>query len=135
MKYLTFSKLKAYKKASCLSKKLKEISKQIPKVEESNLRFRIKNNTDGTLKFIKLVWLKRHDKEHFIEYMDEVIVNNSELEILLSEIMAKGFINKKIYEEFLNECQELRKYQLAMFNGATIYFEDGKIPENWFDLE
>lgn len=135
MQYVTFSKLKAYKKAKSLSKKIKELAKSIPKIEQNNLRSRIIENSNNTLETLKLIWVKCRIKEDFIYHMDHLIVNNSELELLFFEANMNGYIDAEIYEHLLADCDKLRELQLQMFNNASVYFDEGKAPENWFDLE
>lgn len=134
MRYLTFSKLKAYKKAENLTKKIKELSKNIPRGVQYDLRMRIRNNSIQTLESIKTVWVKGRKIKEFINHMDEVILNNSELESLLFEAKTNGFVDIETYEELKNECVELRELQLHVINNAAVYFENGKAPDSWFDL-
>jgi hypothetical protein len=132
MSYLTFSKLKAYQKAEDFHQKIKELLCSIPRNEQNSLYSRITNNISKAPKYIKEAWLKGKNLNDFVMGMDRVILNNSEFESLIFEARINEFIDKKEHEYFLKKCHELRKVQLEMINNASLYFEKGRVPENWF---
>lgn len=134
MEYLTFSKLKAQKKAKCLCQKINLLSNSFPDVKPDDLYSRIRNNSEDALYLLKLVWQERKKRKNFIWNMEQVILNNSEQEYLFLEAKSYGFMNTEIYEEYMEDSRESRSLQLEIINNVSVYFEKGEAPEYWFEL-
>ncbi len=134
MQYLTFTKLKAFKKANELSEKIKILSNLFSGCDQYGLSLRMKNNADSTMRYLKQAWTNGKKKEDFIEFMDQLILNNSELELLLFEGQSYNLIDTDSFGDYMEDCCELKVLLLEMINNVGLYFEKKRAPKDWFDL-
>jgi len=65
--------------------------------------------------------------------MEQLILNNSELDLLLFEGQSYGLIEIEIYETLMEDCRELRVLLLEMINNVGLYVEKKNAPQEWFD--
>lgn len=136
MRPLAYTKLKVYKKSIRLKNRIKKFQKIQNTSEGTEFLSMLLENLEQTLVLIKNTSYETKIASRFIESMEEVILNNSEFELLLSVYRPNQHLSDEEYTILLEECTALRDLELDIFNKAPRYFKTKKIPEGWYgDLE
>jgi four helix bundle protein len=104
---ISFRDLTVYKKAFALSMRIFEISKRFPKEETYSLTEQIRRSSRSVCSSISEAYRKRRYEAHFVSKISDADMENSETQVWLEFSLKSGYIEINIYNELLNESEEI----------------------------
>ncbi len=106
---MTFQELLAYQKSFALAMKIFRISKSFPKEETYSLTDQIRRSSRSVSANIAEAYRKRDYPKHFHSKLTDSDAENSETQVWLEYSLACEYISKEIFNELLNDCNEVGK--------------------------
>ena len=106
---MTFQELLAYQKSFALAMKIFRISKSFPKEETYSLTDQIRRSTRSVSANIAEAYRKRDYPKHFHSKLTDSDAENSETQVWLEYSFACDYISKEIFNELLNDSNEVGK--------------------------
>lgn len=121
---LTFKDLTVYKKAFELAMDIFEISKDFPKEERYSLTDQIRRSTRSVCSSIAEAYRKRRYEAHFISKTSDADMENSETQVWLEFAFKCKYIDKTIFEDFINRTQEIGRMLNHMIENPKSYLRN-----------
>lgn len=106
---MTFQELLAYQKSFALAMKIFRISKSFPKEETYSLTDQIRRSSRSVSANIAEAYRKRDYPKHFHSKLTDSDTENSETQVWLEYSFACDYISKEIFNELLNDSNEVGK--------------------------
>lgn len=106
---MTFQELLAYQKSFALAMKIFRISKSFPKEETYSLTDQIRRSSRSVSVNIAEAYRKRDYPKHFHSKLTDSDAENSETQVWLEYSFACDYISKEIFNELLNDSNEVGK--------------------------
>ena len=106
---MTFQELLAYQESFALAMKIFRISKSFPKEETYSLTDQIRRSTRSVSANIAEAYRKRDYPKHFHSKLTDSDAENSETQVWLEYSFACDYISKEIFNELLNDSNEVGK--------------------------
>lgn len=106
---MTFQELLAYQKSFALAMKIFRISKSFPKEETYSLTDQIRRSSRSVSVNIAEAYRKRDYPKHFHSKLTDSDAENSETQVWLEYSLACDYISKEIFNELLNDSNEVGK--------------------------
>lgn len=106
---ISFRDLTVYKKSFELAMKIFGISKSFPKEETYSLTDQIRRSSRSVCSSIAEAYRKRRYEAHFVSKTSDVDMENSETQVWLEFSLKCGYIEVKVYNELLNDSEEVGK--------------------------
>jgi four helix bundle protein len=106
---MKFQDLLAYQKSFSLAMKIFEITKSFPKEEMYSLTDQIRRSSRSIPANIAEAYRKRVYPKHFHSKLTDSDAENSETQVWLEFSLKCNYINESIYNELLNESNEVGK--------------------------
>ena len=106
---MTFQELLAYQKSFALAMKIFRISKSFPKEETYSLTDQIRQSSRSVSANIAEAYRKRDYPKHFHSKLTDSDAENSETQVWLEYSLACEYISKEIFNELLNDSNEVGK--------------------------
>ena len=106
---MKFQDLLAYQKSFTLAKKIFKISKTFPKEETYSLIDQIRRSSRSVSANIAEAYRKRDYPKHFHSKLTDSDAENSETQVWLEYSLACEYITTEIFNEFLNDTNEVGK--------------------------
>jgi len=106
---MTFQELLAYQKSFALAMKIFRISKSFPKEETYSLTDQIRRSSRSVSANIAEAYRKRDYPKHFHSKLTDSDAENSETQVWLEYSLACDYISKEIFNELLNDSNEVGK--------------------------
>ena len=106
---MTFQELLAYQKSFALAMKIFRISKSFPKEETYSLTDQIRRSSRSVSANIAEAYRKRDYPKHFHSKLTDSYAENSETQVWLEYSLACDYISKEIFNELLNDSNEVGK--------------------------
>ena len=106
---MTFQELLAYQKSFALAMKIFRISKSFPKEETYSLTDQIRRSSRSVSANIAEAYRKRDYPKHFHSKLTDSDAENSETQVWLEYSFACDYISKEIFNELLNDSNEVGK--------------------------
>ncbi len=113
---MRFQDLLAYRKSFTLAMKIFDISKSFPKEEKYSLTDQIRRSSRSVSSNIAEAYRKRTYPKHFISKLTDSDAENSETQTWLEFALACKYIDKKSFDDFLNDSEEVGKLINYMIN-------------------
>lgn len=106
---ISFRDLTVYKKSFELAMKIFGISKSFPKEETYSLTDQIRRSSRSVCSSIAEAYRKRGYEAHFVSKTSDADMENSETQVWLEFSLKCGYIEVKVYNELLNDSEEVGK--------------------------
>ena len=106
---MKFQDLLAYQKSFLLAMKIFEITKSFPKEEMYSLTDQIRRSSRSVPANIAEAYRKRVYPKHFHSKLTDSDAENSETQVWIEFSLKCNYINESIYNELLNESNEVGK--------------------------
>ena len=106
---MKFQDLLAYQKSFSLAMKIFEITKSFPKEEMYSLTDQIRRSSRSVPANIAEAYRKRVYPKHFHSKLTDSDAENSETQVWMEFSLKCNYINESIYNELLNESNEVGK--------------------------
>ncbi|WKL44996.1 four helix bundle protein [Flavobacterium sp. ZE23DGlu08] len=106
---MKFQDLLAYQKSFSLAMKIFEITKSFPKEEMYSLTDQIRRSSRSVPANIAEAYRKRVYPKHFHSKLTDSDAENSETQVWIEFSLKCNYINESIYNELLNESNEVGK--------------------------
>lgn len=106
---MKFQDLLAYQKSFSLAMKIFEITKSFPKEEMYSLTDQIRRSSRSVPANIAEAYRKRVYPKHFHSKLTDSDAENSETQVWMEFSLKCNYINESIYNELLNESNEIGK--------------------------
>jgi four helix bundle protein len=106
---MKFQDLLAYQKSFTLAMKIFKISKSFPKEETYSLTDQIRRSSRSVSANIAEAYRKRDYPKHFHSKLTDSDAENSETQVWLEYSLACEYITTEIFNEFLNDTNEVGK--------------------------
>lgn len=106
---MKFQDLLAFQKSFSLAMKIFEITKSFPKEEMYSLTDQIRRSSRSVPANIAEAYRKRVYPKHFHSKLTDSDAENSETQVWMEFSLKCNYINESIYNELLNESNEVGK--------------------------
>ncbi|MFE3869489.1 four helix bundle protein [Flavobacterium sp. LS2P90] len=106
---MKFQDLLAYQKSFSLAMKIFEITKRFPKEEMYSLTDQIRRSSRSVSANIAESYRKRVYPKNFHSKLTDSDAENSETQVWLEFSLKCNYINESVYDELLNESNEVGK--------------------------
>ena len=106
---MKFQDLLAYQKSFSLAMKIFEITKSFPKEEMYSLTDQIRRSSRSVPANIAEAYRKRVYPKHFHSKLTDSDAENSETQVWMEFSLKCNYISESIYNELLNESNEVGK--------------------------
>ncbi len=113
---MKFQDLLAYQKSFSLAMKIFEMSKSFPKEETYSLTDQIRRSSRSVAANIAESYAKRRFPKHFISKLTDSDAENLETQTWVEFALKCNYINKEIFNELLDESQQVGKLIYYMVN-------------------
>ncbi len=117
----TFRDLKVYQKAFNLAMDIFELSKTFPEYERYDLTIQIRKSSRSVCASISEAYRKRKYPAHFISKTTDADMENSETQVWLDFALACKYIERKIYDDFINRSEEAGRMLNHMIENPDKY--------------
>jgi four helix bundle protein len=106
----------AYKKAFALAMKIYHASKKFPKEEKYGLTSQIRNSSRSVCANIVEAYKRRRYQSYYVSKLNDSETENAETQLWLDFASECFYFDKKEYDEFKSENDEVAKLVLYMIN-------------------
>jgi four helix bundle protein len=116
-----FRDLKVYQKAFSNAMKIFEITKEFPGCEKYELTDQLRRSSRAVCRAIGEGYRKRQYSKHFSSKMSDADMENTESEVSLDFALACNYLTIEIYDEILNNLEEVGKMLNHMIENPEKY--------------
>ena len=106
---MRFQELLAYQKLFSLVMKIFSITKTFPKEELFSLTDQIRRSSRSVSANLAEAYRKRNYKKSYFNKLTDCDAENSETQVWLEYALECGYIEKEIFNNLFNECDEVGK--------------------------
>ncbi|MCD4691884.1 MAG: four helix bundle protein [Calditrichales bacterium] len=116
-----FKDLLVYKKAFQLAMDIFYLTKNFPKEERYSLTSQIRRSSRSVCSNLAEGYRKRQYEKHFLSKTSDSDMENSETQVWLDFSLACKYIDKEIYDNYLNRSQEIGRLLNHMIENPEKY--------------
>lgn len=116
-----FRDLKVYQKAFKLAMDIFNLTKSFPVEEKYGLTSQIRRSSRSVCSSIGEAYRKRKYPAHFVSKTTDADMDNSETQVLLDFSLSCKYINKKVYQEYKEQSEEIGKMLNHMIENPGKY--------------